>query len=290
MTSLALAPNWCRPRDSSCRLSGLGAFDHGRCQPLQPGFPKRHAQSKTHQTLLLSNGPSSSKHPCSTHYPLKLLHPNSLTHTLSAIRLQDHILQHLLIHIFLQFSRHPPQHRNRDPVLLAFPREESESSLDLLADTLLAPALQFQRRDGKEMRVCCVAALFGIDGVDELAELGAGGGWGAKSRKGAADGERWYYAFFLIGVIVMGFGEERECFFDLEFFCCGDVVFFRELGLPEFLLLSWRRGWGWLSALRRLERLLSIKLKITVECRAHHGYVDGVKERRAALKSYRTQL
>ena len=179
---------------------------------------------------------SSSEDACPPHDALKVLHAHPTAHSLPTIRLAYHILEHLLVDVLLQLAGHAPQHVQRDTVLARRPREQLEGALHLLDARVVAAAVQLERRDADEGLVGDDALVFGVGGVEEVAQLGGGGGRGTEGGEGAADRGGGH------GGLFGGVGEEREGFLDLSFGRGGDVVLFGELGLPGFLLLF--RGYG----------------------------------------------
>ena len=109
---------------------------------------------------LSSTSPASPPDSSPAHNPIKLIHLDTSRHAGAAIRLEYHILEQLLVNIFLEHSRHPAQMRQRDGSLLPIRKQAKclvHSALVCFAGGLVFLCVELERADGEEGLVGCVS-------------------------------------------------------------------------------------------------------------------------------------
>lgn len=117
------------------------------------------------------------------HHPVKLIDLHPPRNTAAPIRLQYHVLQHLLVDLLLEHGRDPLQHRQRDWSVLVV-REQPEGLLHCLAvriGIVGRAGVELEGADGEEGFVGSVAVVLGIENADELLQFGL-------RRRGDAEG------------------------------------------------------------------------------------------------------
>lgn len=184
-----------------------------------------------HTTLYCNVLHPSPKNSSSLHDSLEFLQTDPSKPTTA--RLSEHILHHILRHIFPQLPRYPPQIRQSNlPVLAA--REQSKRPLYLfpsaVSTVVLYGIVHLQRRNSHKSLVRHPARSILICYFHELAELGGVSRWEVQCYEAPSDIAGGDDAFF--GVLVVGLlsCEESEGFEDFGFLVGRDVVFFGEFG------------------------------------------------------------
>lgn len=151
---------------------------------MQISHPYTTSHNITHQLiqytdidkLSWSRGPGRSPpNPSTPHDAIKLIHTHAPRNAHAAIRLENHILEQLLVHILLEHGSDAAQVGQRDGPVGAV-CEELEGLGELRAVSIRTTAavarVELERADGEEGLVGGVAVGFGVENGDEFLELG----------------------------------------------------------------------------------------------------------------------
>ena len=109
------------------------------------------------------------------HNLVKLIDPDAPRHASAPIRLKDHVLEHLLIHVLLQHRGHAPQVCQRYGTLVAglhAARKQPKGFGQLGLVRRVVAVVELERADGKEGLVGRVPVVLGVQDREELLELG----------------------------------------------------------------------------------------------------------------------
>lgn len=162
-------------------------------------------------------------HPSVPHHAIKLIQLHAPRNAHAAIRLEDHVLEQLLVHVLLEHGGDAAQVGQRDGAVVAV-CEELKGLDELLAVVgvgVVLARVELEGADGEEGLVGGVAVVVGVEDGDEFVELGGGGrgdseGSGKRSLVsilylvGAA--ERYVYISITYAYISTSSGRIRGCF------------------------------------------------------------------------------
>lgn len=122
---------------------------------------------------------ASSPHARGSHDAVKLIDEHAPGHACAPVRLENHILEHLVVHVLLEHGRDAPQVRERDGPRLPV-GEEAVGLVDLgavglgaglAAGAAVAAGVELEGADGEEGLVRGEAVAVGVEDVGELLEL-----------------------------------------------------------------------------------------------------------------------
>lgn len=118
-------------------------------------------------------GKSSPPHASPLHDIVKLVHLDAAHHPRPAIRLENHILEHLLVHVLFKNSRHALQMRQRNgPVGIISKQPKRLVELSIVGGRAAVLCVEFERANGEERLICGVSVLIGVEDRCEFGQFG----------------------------------------------------------------------------------------------------------------------